>query len=375
MSAAQCLAVARCVALGGDDPHVLHANRAAALAAAGDHADAVDAADAALALEHGYVKAHYRKANALVELSRYAEGRAACTLALSLPDIAPTAKQQLEALVVRCDAAAPPPPPSPPKLSAEERKAAADAAKAQMADEMAARRAKALAAEGELKAAQARAKLELEAGLAEEESKRKAAETKRREQLKAEALAANERTVAGRVVVAARLADAIDDEPVDVADGGAPARSAASLAASAAQQAKTRVDAWRTSAMERTLAAPRVPSDFLKQYALLRKDLPGLYAYLRLIPSETLRDIFKPEISDVVLVTIADAIAAHLPAEEAAWAFTWLDCLTKVGRFDMTVLMLDKKSQAALARMFDALAVTKSGPELAKLRKAYLGKA
>ena len=93
-----------------------------------------------------------------------------------------------------------------------------------------------------------------------------------------------------------------------------------------------------------------------------------------MIDRSTLKDIFKPEISDVVLVHIADALAAHLPAEEAAWGLSWLEALSHVGRFDMTVLMLDKKSKASLVKMFDALAVTKSGAELAKVRKAFLGK-
>ena len=364
------------MSLGGDDPHVLHANRAAALAAAGEHDEAIAAADAALALDPAYVKAHYRKANALVELSRHAEARAACKLALSLPGMADAAKQQLEALVAKCDDATPAPPPtSPPRLSAEERKAAADAATAALADEMASLRAKTLADAREREAEQAKSMAALAESLAAESAGRREEQAQRRKQLSEEAAAVSERTVASRAAVAARLAGAIGGGAVDVGDDGEPpARPAASLAAGAAQQAKTRVDEWRTSSMVRTLTAPRVPSDFLKQYALLRKDPVGLYEYVRLIPSATLRDIFKPEVSDQVLVAVADALASQMPTAEASWAIEWLEALTTVGRFDMTVLMLDKKARAALVRMFDAIAVTKDGPTLAKLRKAYLGK-
>ena len=71
---------------------------------------------------------------------------------------------------------------------------------------------------------------------------------------------------------------------------------------------------------------------------------------LRLLPAAELPAIFKPEVSDAVLVSIAQALAAHAaPADEAAWAVPWLEALTKVGRFDMTVMMLDRKAQQALA--------------------------
>ena len=89
-------------------------------------------------------------------------------------------------------------------------------------------------------------------------------------ELREEALRANERTVATRAAVADRLADAIDGGSTDISDGAGGeggGRSAASRAAGAAQQAKSRVDEWRSAAMSRTLAPPRVPSDFLKQCA------------------------------------------------------------------------------------------------------------
>ena len=63
-----------------------------------------------------------------------------------------------------------------------------------------------------------------------------------------------------------------------------------------------------------------------------------------------------------------------MPAADAPWAVEWLDALTKVGRFEMTVMMLDKKSRASLVAMFDRLAEAHAGPALVKLRKAYLGK-
>lgn len=45
---------ARAISLGGDEPHTLHCNRAAALAAQGHHADAAEAAQAAIALDTTY---------------------------------------------------------------------------------------------------------------------------------------------------------------------------------------------------------------------------------------------------------------------------------------------------------------------------------
>ena len=92
------------------------------------------------------------------------------------------------------------------------------------------------------------------------------------------------------------------------------------------------------------------------------KDTEGFYTYLRLMPSETLIDIFKPEVSDQVLVSIAKALSAHLPSEDVSWAIEWLQQLTKVQRFDMTVMMLDKPSKQAITDLFDSLAA-KGGAE------------
>ena len=112
-----------------------------------------------------------------------------------------------------------------------------------------------------------------------------------------------------------------------------------------------------------------------RRYALLRKDLAALYSYLQLIPPAELPAIFKPEVSDAVLVSIASAFAAHVTAADATWAATWLHALSKVGRFQMTVMMLDKKATAALASMFEAMeAAGAAGGELAKLRGVYLSK-
>lgn len=57
-------------------------------------------------IDSSYVKAHYRKANALAELGCWAESRAACTVAIAANNgAAGAAGAQLEALRARCDAA------------------------------------------------------------------------------------------------------------------------------------------------------------------------------------------------------------------------------------------------------------------------------
>ena len=101
----------RAIALGSEEPHLLHTNLAAAESAAGRHEDALAAADAALALVPSHTKAHYRKALALTSLERWVDARAACTTALALG-----ANEQLQALLKKCNeklASAPPPPLAP----------------------------------------------------------------------------------------------------------------------------------------------------------------------------------------------------------------------------------------------------------------------
>jgi hypothetical protein len=151
-------------------------------------------------------------------------------------------------------------------------------------------------------------------------------------------------------------------------------------------QARAKVSAWRVKALPTNagLEPPRVPADFTKQYALLRKDARGLYAYLRLVPPASCVAIFKPEIPAEVLISAARAIAEHIEGAAAAHWHAWLGALSKVGRFEMTVLMLDKPARGALVAMFDALASalaqaptdapSVSVADLRKLRASYLGK-
>ena len=82
---------AQAIALGGRDPHLLHANRSAAFAAYGNHAQALAAADEALEIEGssaGFAKGHYRRAVALAAMKEWAVGERACAAALCAPDVA-----------------------------------------------------------------------------------------------------------------------------------------------------------------------------------------------------------------------------------------------------------------------------------------------
>ena len=58
-------------------------------------------------------------------------------------------------------------------------------------------------------------------------------------------------------------------------------------------QARARIGAWRVKEMptRSAVAAPRVPSDFTRQFALLHKDSAGLYEYFGLIPADEVRRV------------------------------------------------------------------------------------
>ena len=71
---------------------------------------------------------------------------------------------------------------------------------------------------------------------------------------------------------------------------------------------------------------------------------------------------------------LAKAVAENATAEDAAWWSDWLDGLSKSGRFDMTILMLDQKAKASIAEMFNTLGAHLEGKgettaKLAKVRK------
>ena len=81
-----------------------------------------------------------------------------------------------------------------------------------------------------------------------------------------------------------------------------------------------------------------------------------------------------------MLEALAKAVAQHAAVEDAVWWSEWLEGLSKSGRFDMTILMLDQKAKKSLAEMFDALATNMGSVEgsgeaaakqLAKVRKLY----
>ena len=143
---------------------------------------------------------------------------------------------------------------------------------------------------------------------------------------------------------------------------------------------------WRVKAMptRSPVEAPRVPADFTKQYALIRKDAPALYEYCSLIPPDKCTAIFSPEIPSDVLVTVAKAISECVTPEASKRWCEWLGTLTKVGRFDMTVLMLDRPARAALSHLFDVITErvaeednieqSAATERLRKLRASYLGK-
>ena len=392
---------ARAADLGGSEPHALHCNRSAALAALERYGDALEAADAAIALSDGYVKAHYRRALALAALERHADAAAACARAIELNAGAggsAAVGAQLEALAGKCAPAA--------AAECRRRRAGAAArrrrcprrrsggggggAAAALAEENRHRRARAEAEARERDAAERARRAALDEALKEQSEAHREAHAKRRERLREEAAAADGKTVATRAAVAERLVAALDVDGGEGGDGGGDAAAGGSASAAAraaaAQAARVRVESYRVKAMptRAPLAPPNVPSDFTRQYALLRKDPPGLYGYLKLIAPERCAAIFSPEVPAEVLEAAARCLAEHATADDAAGWVEWLRGLSKAGRFDMTCLMLDKGARAALAAMFDALASRLREAEaadassiegrLAPLRKLYLGK-
>ncbi|KAL1530063.1 hypothetical protein AB1Y20_000985 [Prymnesium parvum] len=334
---------ARAIDLGSPEPHLLHSNRSAALAAAGKYADSLTAAEAALSAGgESFVKGHYRRAVALAGLELWSDAALACARGLAQPEGA--GHSQLTELQLKCaheqrqqrEVA-------PAWRTPEERRlAAAEAAKKLDAD-----------------AAERRARLE-----AEREERQRADQSRLRcldtelasqqQALKAEAIRRRrEETEAAKHRACARV-DAVKE------DGRRPPESTNVSGIddrAAAMTAHVKVESWRLKQMptRQPLSAPRVPSDFTKQFSLLRKNPQGLFEYITLMQPADCVSIFKPEIPMEVLLACADAICQHVNTSMLGWCIEWLQALTQVGRFQMTILMLDKSGQSRLADMLRAL--------------------
>lgn len=267
--------------------------------------------------------------------------------------------------------------PADPAAEVARRQAAGAAAAAAMAEEAQARREKAHAERRRREAAEAERRVALDEAVANRNATLRDDLVRRRK----EDTAAAAKDDGHKQAAMKAAAELIDRAPEVDGEDGERLRALADGA-----QARAKVSAWRVKALPTNagLKPPRVPADFTKQYALLRKDARGLYAYLRLVPPEACVAIFNPEIPAEVLVSAARAISEHIDGATAAHWHAWLGALSKVGRFEMTVLMLDKPARGALVAMFDALASalaqaptdapSVSVADLRKLRASYLGK-
>lgn len=404
----------RAIELGGADSHLLYSNRSAALMSATRYSEALQAAEAALQGfgGKGFIKGHYRRAIALEALERWEEASHVCQLGIELAETeGDSSSLQLCELKRRCQermatqreggastmsasmvATEVEQMPADSKDTALASSTATAAAAAAAAATAAAATAASIAATTD-KARAAEATL-LEAAakrreLAEEERRcHRALEDQRKNALAAELLqqhqelhaeAKQRRREATRTACAeakanpqryaakAAAAAVVEVTGNEVVPGAKLSRSLASggegLATTVGTnraeevQAHARVGAWRVKQLptRKALEAPRTPSEFTKAFALLRKDSAALFSYIRLVDPATCSSIFKPEIAAEVLLAVARAITESVDVHNVGWCVLWLGQLREVGRFDMTVLMLDKRSQAQLCRMFEAL--------------------
>jgi len=344
--------------------HTLHNNRAAALAALGRHEDALHAADEALRTGGAsFVKAHYRRALALQSLGRHEEAAAACTAGLGAPGGADNEQlATLQQQVAPAASAAPPPTSRPaaaaaaaasaapkPAPTPEQMAAVAAEAEAWAVREEQRRREATLAAQRARDEAEQRRRAGLDDDLRQRQQQLREQTLGQRRQAGADALAAAEARQQRVAEVTARV--------YGVNGGVESGGEAVAAKAAAATQAAARVEAWRVKQLptRQPVAAPRNPADVTRQFALLRKDSAGWFAFLRLIAPDECRALFSPEVPPEILEATAAALAQHAAVESVGWCARWLGGLSRVGRLEMTVMMLDAQVLARLRSMFEAL--------------------
>lgn len=274
---------ARAIDLGGPDPHLLHANRSAALAAIGRHAEALVAAEAAVAAGgEGFIKGHYRRAAALAGLQLWADAAHACSRGLAHPNGA--GHSQLLQLQLKCaqqqqnrssSACA-----ESVWRTQEEREVAASEAARKIEVDALERRRKVEKEREERRLAESSRLQSLNAELASQQQLQKEEALRRRRQ---ETETAKQKACSR---VHTRSADGVSG--TSLSEESAPTSGQLGMSAhesTEAAQARLKVDSWRLKQMptRQPLVAPRVPAEFTKQYSLLRKDAHALFEYISLI--------------------------------------------------------------------------------------------
>lgn len=114
--------------------------------------------------------------------------------------------------------------------------------------------------------------------------------------------------------------------------------------------------------------------EFEKVWKSLKGDPGQQAAYLRMLQPSSLPAIFKQALTAPLLSSMLSAVLGELTAKEPASSLDLLTALSRVPRFDMTVMCLPSREKRELGTLWDAAAGAMSVENAAKLgavRAAY----
>lgn len=115
------------------------------------------------------------------------------------------------------------------------------------------------------------------------------------------------------------------------------------------------------SAVAKKMTAPKTAYEFEATWKIFSGDLSAQTELLKIIAPTSLPKIFKDALSAPLLMDIIRCVE-HFFMENADFAVQFLENLTKIGRFDMTIMCLSTKDKAALRQMWDEVFVNERVP-------------
>lgn len=142
-----------------------------------------------------------------------------------------------------------------------------------------------------------------------------------------------------------------------------------------AQAVAARAASRAVSAVAKKMTAPKTAYEFEATWKIFSGDLSAQAEMLKIIAPTSLPKIFKDAVSAPLLMDIIRCVE-HFFRENVDFSVQFLENLTKIGRFDMTIMCLSAKDKAALRQMWDEVFVNGTVPvdfqeTLNRLRSKY----
>lgn len=142
-----------------------------------------------------------------------------------------------------------------------------------------------------------------------------------------------------------------------------------------AQAVAARAASRAVNAVAKKMTAPKTAYEFEATWKIFSGDLSAQAEMLKIIAPTSLPKIFKDAVSAPLLMDIIRCVE-HFFRENVDFSVQFLENLTKIGRFDMTIMCLSAKDKAALRQMWDEVFVNGTVPvdfqeTLNRLRSKY----